>query len=92
MIYVRSTPRPAPTVESTAPVPQPTTPVTPAADPTKSPAVDNTRAQLARQLHIDPATIRVINVEQVEWMDSCLGAGLANESCAAVVTPGYKIT
>lgn len=83
-------PQPAPTTEPAAP--QPTAPVTPAGDPTKAPAVENNRVLLARQLHIDPATIRVISAEQVEWPDACLGAGLANELCAAVVTPGYKIT
>jgi hypothetical protein len=34
----------------------------------------------------------VISVEKVEWSDSCLGVGLPAESCAAVITPGYKIT
>ncbi len=56
------------------------------------PAVENNRLLLARQLHIDPTTIQVISAEKVEWSTSCLGLGQANESCAAVITPGYKIT
>lgn len=85
-----ATPQPVPTIEPATP--QPTVPATPAGDPTKAPAVENNRRLLARQLHIDPATIQVIGAEQVDWSDSCLGAGLANELCAAVITPGYKIT
>lgn len=86
-------PVPAPTQAPATPMPQPSAvPVTPAADPTQAPAVVNTRALLARQLHLDPATIQVISAEQMDWADSCLGAGLANELCAAVITPGYKIT
>ncbi len=57
-----------------------------------APAVENNRALLARQLHIDPAEIRVSSAEQVEWLDACLGLGLPAESCAAVTTLGYKIT
>lgn len=56
------------------------------------PAVENIRQLLAKQMQIDPATIKVISVEKVEFSDSCLRLGQANESCAAVITPGYKIT
>ena len=79
-----------------APVTMPPSPIEAPApavpDPAKAPAVENNRLLLARQLHIDPATIQVISAEKVEWSDSCLGAGLPAESCAAVITPGYKIT
>jgi hypothetical protein len=66
-------------------------PATAVPDPAKAPAVENNRLLLARQLHIDPTAIQVISAEKVEWSDSCLGwAG--RWSCAAVITPGYKIT
>jgi hypothetical protein len=68
------------------------TPATPAPDPAQAPAVERARTFLARQLNIDPAPIQVISVEKVEWPDSCLGLGGPAESCAAVLTPGYKIT
>ncbi|MFN8441006.1 MAG: SH3 domain-containing protein [Caldilineaceae bacterium] len=55
-------------------------------------AVDNVRTLLGKQLHIDPTTIEVVSDETVEWSDSCLGLGTLTESCAAVVTPGHKIT
>jgi hypothetical protein len=67
-------------------------PATAVPDYSKAPAVENNRLLLARQLHIDPTTIQVISAEKVEWSDSCLGLGLPTESCAAVITPGYKIT
>lgn len=75
----------------------PATPTAPIETPTTSvdvsaPAIENIRQLLARQLHIDPATIQVVSVEKVEWSDGCLGLGQANESCIAVITPGYKIT
>jgi len=88
-----ATPAPVSTPVPTVTKPEPTAkPTSPAVDVTTAPAVVNNRALLARQLHIDPATIQIINAEEVEWSDSCLGAGLANESCAMVITPGYKIT
>ena len=79
------------------PTQPPATPISPIETPTpqahvNAPAVENNRLLLARQLHIDPSTIQVISVEKVEWSDSCLGLGQANESCAAVITPGYKMT
>jgi hypothetical protein len=73
--------------------PSPTeAPATAVPDPAKAPAVENNRLLLARQLHIDPTAIQVISAEKVEWSDSCLGLGGPAESCAAVITPGYKIT
>jgi hypothetical protein len=73
--------------------PSPTeAPATAVPDPAKAPAVENNRLLLARQLHIDPTAIQVISAEKVEWSDSCLGVGGPAESCAAVITPGYKIT
>lgn len=67
-------------------------PATPIPVDVSAPTIEGNRLLLARQLRVDPATIQVIAVEKVEWSDSCLGLGQANESCAAVVTPGYKIT
>lgn len=47
---------------------------------------------LARQLGLEPATITVISAEAEAWSDSCLGLGLANESCLQAITPGFRIT
>ncbi len=46
---------------------------------------------LATELGIEPAMVAVISVEAVDWTDSCVGAGGPAESCALVITPGYRI-
>lgn len=56
------------------------------------PAVEAARAALASELGVEPAAIELINFEQREWSDSCLGLGGPAESCAAVVTPGWEVT
>jgi hypothetical protein len=40
---------------------------------------------------IDINQVQVISFEQAEWQDSCLGLGRADESCAQVITPGFKV-
>jgi hypothetical protein len=54
--------------------------------------VNAARRWLAGELPVPAAQVKYIADEPAEWSDSCLGLGKANESCAAVVTPGYKIT
>ena len=54
--------------------------------------VDALRTQVAAQLQVAPAAVTVVAAEAVEWPDACLGAGGPAESCALVVTPGYRIT
>lgn len=55
-----------------------------------SEAVLAAQAWVAEQLGTTVEQIEVVSVEQTEWSDSCLGLGQANESCAAVVTPGWR--
>lgn len=54
--------------------------------------VDALRTHVAAQLQVAPAEVTVVAAEAVEWPDACLGAGGPAESCALVVTPGYRIT
>jgi hypothetical protein len=56
------------------------------------PAVEAAQAALARELGLEPAAIELVNFEQREWSDSCLGLGGPAESCAAVITPGWEVT
>jgi len=56
------------------------------------PAVTAAIAALAGDLAVDPATIEVVAFEEVEWPDACLGAAQAGETCAGVVTPGWRVT
>jgi heat shock protein HslJ len=45
---------------------------------------------LAAQLGVLAKDVKIDNLEQTQWPDSCLGLGRPNESCAQVVTPGWK--
>ena len=45
---------------------------------------------LAKELNVQAPEVEIVTVEQAEWPDSCLGLGGANESCAQVVTPGWR--
>lgn len=46
---------------------------------------------LAAQLGVDASTIEVLESSEEEWTDSCLGLGGPAESCAAVITPGWRV-
>ena len=39
----------------------------------------------------NPGEIIVIKIEPVDWSDACLGVRRANELCAQVVTPGFRV-
>ncbi len=49
------------------------------------------REFLAKGSSFSVDEIKIVSVEAVEWSDSCLGLGRADESCAQMITPGYKI-
>jgi hypothetical protein len=46
---------------------------------------------LAEEIGADPSRIVVVEYDPAEWPNSCLGLGQPNESCAQVVTPGWRI-
>jgi hypothetical protein len=48
------------------------------------------KAFAAQKYGVSPDDVKILKMEPVEWRDSCLGAGQANEICAMVITPGYK--
>jgi hypothetical protein len=92
----------APAPEATVPAPEATVPAPEATVPAPEgsagiPEADlpnaalNVRQVLAQQLGIDPTEISVLEAEEVEWGDACLGAGSPEQMCAAVITPGYRI-
>jgi heat shock protein HslJ len=45
---------------------------------------------LATQLSVAIEQVRIVEVEQAEWTDSCLGLGRPDESCLQVMTPGWR--
>jgi len=55
------------------------------------PAVAVAIEALALKLEVHPASIRVSSFDAVEWPDACLSLPEANESCAEVVTPGWRV-
>jgi hypothetical protein len=64
-----------------------------AATPTETTvsAALNLRQVLAQQLHVHPALVQIARVEGRTWSDACLEAPYADELCAQVQTPGYRI-
>jgi hypothetical protein len=46
---------------------------------------------LAKELGIPADQITIISAEAMDWPDSCLGLGRADEMCAQMITPGYKV-
>lgn len=61
--------------------------------PTELPpeAVLEAQQWLADQLSVAAEQVQIVDVEQSEWSDSCLGLGGPNESCAQVITPGWRV-
>jgi len=53
-------------------------------------AVLEAQRWLATQLNVAAEQVQVVEVEQAEWTDSCLGLGQANESCLQAITPGWR--
>lgn len=64
---------------------------TPTAFPNLPPeAVLEAQRWLAGQLSTAVEQVQLIEVEQAEWTDSCLGLGQPNESCLQAITPGWR--
>ncbi len=91
-----------PAPEATLPAPEATLPAPEATEPAAEssagideaqlpPAALNVRQALAQQLGIAPTEISVLEAEEVEWRDACLGAASPEVMCAAVITPGYRL-
>jgi hypothetical protein len=43
------------------------------------------------QLNVAVDQVRIVDLEQAEWTDSCLGLGRLNESCLQAITPGWRV-
>jgi hypothetical protein len=65
---------------------------------TALPGVDQPAAVLAalgvlsETLGIPVEQIKVVSAEEVQWANSCLDLGGPAEICAAVITPGFRVT
>jgi hypothetical protein len=88
-------PSPPPTVLTVKPpievTKAPNPPSTPVSGGGYPEVVFKAREALASQLGISVEQITVINVEPVEWPDSCLGVSKPGIMCAMMITPGYRV-
>lgn len=55
------------------------------------PGVQAARVALAAELDVEPGDILILEAQETEWSDSCLGLGGPAESCLAAMTPGYDV-
>jgi hypothetical protein len=53
-------------------------------------AVLTGQQQLAQDLGVPVEQLEIVEIEQVEWPDACLGLAEAGEMCAQVITPGWR--
>lgn len=51
----------------------------------------NAQNQVAKALNLAESEVQVLSVQQVQWPNACLGLPQLGETCAQVVTPGYKV-
>jgi len=59
--------------------------------PDEQRAFEAVRSALAQQLGVDPLSITLVDVQPVDWPDSCLDLAGPDEMCAQVITPGFLI-
>lgn len=59
--------------------------------PNDQKAFEAVRAALSKQLNVDPLTVTLVDIQPVDWPDSCLGLPASNEMCAQMVTPGFRL-
>jgi len=61
-------------------------------EPETQASVDAAIALLAEKLGRPAAEILFVEATSVEFSDSCLGIAIPEAMCAAVITPGYRVT
>jgi heat shock protein HslJ len=71
--------------ETTVPTGSPSLPTLPPE------AVLSAQQWLASQLNTAADQVRIVELEQAEWTDSCLGLGRLDESCLQAITPGWRV-
>lgn len=54
--------------------------------------VDAAKETLNARTEIAVEDVEVVEAEQREWSDACLGLADEGEMCAQVITPGWEIT
>jgi hypothetical protein len=83
-----ATPSPEPVPQaSPQPIATSTTP-----RPSTNMVVSSAKSVLAEQLQVNIDVIKLVNIQSVQWPDSCLGIHKAGVMCAFHVVDGYQIT
>lgn len=47
--------------------------------------------QLSEELGVSIEEIEIVEFEQVEWPDACVGILQEGQACAQVITPGFRV-
>jgi hypothetical protein len=47
---------------------------------------------VAQAQNVSPDQLNIIQVEEADWADACLGLPQAGEFCAQMLTPGWAVT
>jgi hypothetical protein len=55
------------------------------------PAAAAARKDLAVKLGVEESSIVIMQIDEVEWTDGCLGLGGIAESCLQALVPGFKV-
>jgi len=76
----------SPAAEPPTPTPEVFNPL-----PPEQRAFEAAREALALRLGLDPLTIQLVETVPIDWPDACLGLPTVGESCAQVVTPGFRV-
>ena len=54
------------------------------------PALQSAQQQFLNELDVAASQVKIVQIEQVQWPNACLGLPQPGETCAQVVTPGWK--
>jgi hypothetical protein len=65
--------------------------IAPSADEPYPPAVASAIGWLADAAGADPGEVVVESFQAADWPDACLGLAEADEACAGVITPGWRV-
>ena len=55
-------------------------------------AARSARDVLAARLNVDASSVTIVDVEEKEWPDGCLGLPRPNQFCTQALVPGYRVT
>jgi hypothetical protein len=48
-------------------------------------------SQVSQELNVSVDEIEVLDFEEVDWPDACLGIPQEDQVCAQVITPGFRV-